>query len=199
MCQSWSRPTTRALATTCSHACWGALGRQTVPAIEVIVVVDHNPELLAARPQRVPVGDRDRQNRHARGLAGARNTRSRRYASGLDCRLRRRRRASRGRLARAAADCFADSGGSGRRVDSSTGTNGMPRWLPTSSTWVFGCSYTGLPSNSRPCATRSEPTWRCKEEVLKQSAVFARGEGRTPAGDSIARGGAGAGQRPRRH
>jgi len=54
-------------------ACLTALGRQTVAPAEVIVVVDHNPELFAAAREAFPSATVI-ENGHARGLAGARNT-----------------------------------------------------------------------------------------------------------------------------
>src|SRR5437667_11572176 len=130
-------------------ACLAALGRQTVAPIEVIVVVDHNPELLATARQAFPSATVI-ENSHPRGLGGARNT-------GIDA-------ASRSIVAfvdddtRPEADwlerlhdCFADPtavGAGGALIP--RWTNGVPRWLPTEFYWVFGCSYTGLPEQLAP-------------------------------------------------
>src|SRR5690349_6578127 len=54
-------------------ACLSAIHRQTVAPLEVIVVVDHNPELLASVREACSWATVI-ENRHARGLAGARNT-----------------------------------------------------------------------------------------------------------------------------
>src|SRR4051794_32833773 len=54
-------------------ACVSALGRQTVAPLEVIVVVDHNPDLLESAKRALP-STQVVENHHARGLAGARNT-----------------------------------------------------------------------------------------------------------------------------
>src|SRR5690348_16834254 len=54
-------------------ACVSALAHQTVAPVEVIVVVDHNPELLESARQTF-TDALVIENRHSRGLAGARNT-----------------------------------------------------------------------------------------------------------------------------
>ena len=161
-------------------ACLAALGRQTVAPVEVIVVVDHNPDLLAAARQAFPSATVI-ENRHARGLAGARNT-------GID--------AARGSIvafvdddARPEADwlerlhdCFADPtavGAGGALIP--RWTNGMPRWLPTEFYWVFGCSYTGLPEQLAPVRNPIGANMAVRRKTLEEIGGFrAGGAGEEP-------------------
>jgi len=161
-------------------ACLTALGRQTVAPAEVIVVVDHNPELFAAAREAFPSATVI-ENGHARGLAGARNT-------GVD--------AARGSIvafvdddAQPEADwlerlhdCFADSaavGAGGALIP--RWTNGVPRWLPTEFYWVFGCSYTGLPEELAPVRNPIGANMAVRRKTLEEIGGFrAAGAGEEP-------------------
>jgi glycosyltransferase involved in cell wall biosynthesis len=161
-------------------ACLASLRRQTVAPVEVIVVVDHNPELLATARQAFPSATVI-ENRHARGLAGARNT-------GID--------AARGSIvafvdddARPEADwlerlhdCFAEPtavGAGGALIP--RWTNGMPRWLPTEFYWVFGCSYTGLPQQLAPVRNPIGANMAVRRKTLEEIGGFrAGGAGEDP-------------------
>jgi glycosyltransferase involved in cell wall biosynthesis len=162
------------------YACLTALGRQTVAPTEVIVVVDHNPELLAAARETFPSATVT-ENRHARGLAGARNT-------GIE--------AARGSIVAFVDDdaqpevdwlerlyaCFADPaavGAGGALIP--RWTNGMPRWLPTEFYWVFGCSYTGLPNELAPVRNPIGANMAVRKKTLEEIGGFrAAGVGEEP-------------------
>jgi GT2 family glycosyltransferase len=121
-----------------------SLRRQSRPVDEVVLVSDHNPELLdrarAAFPDVVCVG-----NSGARGLSGARNT-------GVLV-------ATGDVLAFLDDDAAADVDWAARLLDTYRdsdviGVGGTvvpawkaprPRWFPDEFLWVVGCSYTGLP------------------------------------------------------
>jgi len=134
-----------------SDARWNALlaavesvRRQTVAPRELILVIDHNANLLARARQALPEVCVI-ENRAERGLSGARNT-------GLG-------------LARAEVVAFLDDDaiaapdwlghllagyadpnvlGVGGKIDP-LWANGRPAWFPPEFDWVVGCSYTGLP------------------------------------------------------
>ncbi len=120
---------------------------QTLPPLEVIVVVDHNPDLLARVRTELPAV-RATANAEARGLAGARNT-GVRLASGevvafLDD------------DARSAPDWLAQLAPHYRRRDV-LGVGGLvrplwsvapPSWWPVEFNWVVGCSYLGMPTET---------------------------------------------------
>jgi GT2 family glycosyltransferase len=137
---------------TYSDARWQALlaavdsvRRQTVVAREIIVVIDHNPKLLARARRALPEVCVS-ENRAERGLSGARNT-------GLG-------------LARGEVVAFLDDDaiaapewlghlladyanpnvlGVGGKINP-LWPNGRPAWFPPEFDWVVGCSYTGLPT-----------------------------------------------------
>jgi glycosyltransferase involved in cell wall biosynthesis len=161
-------------------ACLTALERQTVAPVEVVVVVDHNPELLAAVREAFPSATVI-ENHNARGLAGARNT-------GIE--------AARGSIvafvdddARPEADwlerlhaCLADPaavGAGGALIP--RWANGAPRWLPTEFYWVFGCSYTGLPEELAPVRNPIGANMAVRRKTLQEIGGFRdAGAGETP-------------------
>ncbi|GAC1452716.1 MAG: hypothetical protein PVSMB4_13290 [Ktedonobacterales bacterium] len=123
--------------------------RQTAAALEIIVVVDHNPHLLA-RLQAHVTHVTLTENTHEQGISGARNT-------GLA--------AAHGKfVAYLDDDAVADprwlhqlvTGFANPRV---LGVGGFiepvwgavrPAWFPEEFLWVVGCSYRGLPVTSMP-------------------------------------------------
>jgi GT2 family glycosyltransferase len=130
----------------------GALGRQTLPPAEIVVVVDHNPALLA-RLRRSQPNVRVIANREHRGSSGARNTGVASTSGEIvvffdddaapeaDCLER---------LAGHYADERVAGVGAGVSPD---WRSGRPRWFPEEFDWVVGCSYRGLPD--RPAAQRN--------------------------------------------
>jgi hypothetical protein len=120
---------------------------QTRPALETIVVVDHNPDLLSRAGRELPDAVVI-PNAGARGASGARNT-------GVAL--------SRGEIVAFLDDdaCatpewletliagFADPAvaGIGGRVDPLWAT-ARPRWLPREFDWTVGASYSGMPETT---------------------------------------------------
>ena len=141
------------------RACVASAKAQTVPALEIIVVVDHNPELLEEITRELPdvIG--------GRGVSGARN-------SGV--------KASRGEVAAFLDDdaiasedwletllrhivkpgvvgvgCYSDG----------LWEDPCPSWFPGEFSWTIGVSYFGLPK--APTAVRN--VWTCAM-LVKRSA-----------------------------
>jgi glucosyl-dolichyl phosphate glucuronosyltransferase len=128
-----------------------ALGRQTRLADQVVLVVDHNPELLATiRRWALPAGTIVVPNAHGRGLSGGRNT-------GFE--------AARGDIVAFIDDdaipeaewletLIADYSdpnviGVGGPVEPSW-EGRPPGWFPAEFGWVVGCGYQGLPEKRAP-------------------------------------------------
>jgi glycosyltransferase involved in cell wall biosynthesis len=157
-------------------ACLESLRAQTQPPREVIVVVDHNPDLFGAVRESFPWAAVV-ENHRPRGLAGARN-------SGID--------ASAGAIiafidddARADPDwiaqlggCFADPsavGAGGALLP--RWTNGPVRWLPREFYWVLGCSYTGLPEKLGPVRNPIGANMAVRARALRAVDGFREGGG----------------------
>lgn len=115
---------------------------QDPPPAELVVVVDHNPELQRRLAERLPAV-RVVPNRHEQGLSGARNTGVEVTGSQVVAFLDDDAAARPGWLA-ALRHNYADPDvlGVGGRIEPQWAT-GRPRWWPPEFDWVVGCSYTG--------------------------------------------------------
>lgn len=126
---------------------------QSRQPLETIVVIDHNPDLLArARRElvgRISIVD----NTRARGASGARNTGVAHSHGDVVAFLDDDARATRTWLEKLVVH-FADPGvvGVGGRLDPLWAT-AKPRWFPGEFGWTIGASYTGMPE--RPARVRN--------------------------------------------
>lgn len=123
-----------------------SLRAQTLPPAEIVIVVDHNPELLGRLkvefPDLVVV-----PNGQARGLAGARNTALAIARAPLVAFLDDDAVASQDWLERLTSHLARpEVAGAGSMV-SPRFERGRPSWLPTEFDWVLGCTHSGLPSH----------------------------------------------------
>ncbi|MCU1356229.1 MAG: glycosyl transferase family 2 [Acidimicrobiales bacterium] len=146
------RPTMTAVVCTHDMARWPALVRaveslqnQTVPPAEVLVVVDHNPELLALARGEL-TGVRVVPNARQQGLSGGRNTAL--ELAGCDV------------VAFLDDDAWAASDWADRLLAvyedpavaavggavEPSWVDGRPSWFPDEFDWVVGCTYRGLPT-----------------------------------------------------
>lgn len=161
-------------------ACVSALGRQAVAPAEVIVVVDHNPELLESARQAFRSA-RVVDNHHARGLAGARNAGIEAASGAIVAFVDDDARPEADWLARL-HDCFSDPfavGAGGALIP--RWTDRVPRWVPTEFYWVFGCSYTGLPEQLAPIRNPIGANMAVRKDVLVKIGGFREGgEGDQP-------------------
>jgi len=151
--------------------CLSALAEQTAAPTEVIVVVDHNPSLLAAVCDSFPWAEVI-PNERPRGLAGARN-------SGVD-------------VARGAIVAFIDDDAEPAldwlerlcecfRDETTVGVGGAlvprwparrPRWIPSEFLWVYGCSYEGLPSGVAPIRNPIGANMATRKRALRAVGGF---------------------------
>lgn len=144
-----AKPTVSVLLCAYSSARWpllceaiGSVRAQTRLPEEVLLVVDHNPDLLARARAEFP-DVRCLENQAARGLSGARNTGVQHATGDVVAFLDDDARANPDWLAAIVAE-YADPGvvGTGGPVDSDW-SEARPRWFPREFEWVVGCSYQG--------------------------------------------------------
>ncbi len=139
---------------------------QVPPPIEVILVVDHNPQLLA-RARRELSGVRVVENAGAKGLSGGRNTGLQTATGEIAAFLDDDAEAEPGWLAALIAP-YDDEGvvATGGKVLPNWET-ARPRWMPDEFDWVVGCSYRGLPLTEAP--TRNPIG--CSMSLRRQAAL----------------------------
>jgi glucosyl-dolichyl phosphate glucuronosyltransferase len=128
-------------------ACVESVRRQTVAPRETVLVVDHNPALLAriraelAGPDTIVI-----ENRETRGLSGARNSGIRASSGALVAFLDDDAAAAPDWLDLLVRAC--DDRrilGAGGRVEPDWLT-GRPAWFPEEFLWVIGCTHRGIPT-----------------------------------------------------
>jgi GT2 family glycosyltransferase len=150
---------------------------QTRPPLDVIVVIDHNLDLLDRVRRELPSVVAV-PNVRQRGLSGARN-------SGID--------AARGDvIAFLDDDALADQdwletlaaafcdpkvmtvGGAVLPI----WTGGRPHWLPDEFLWVVGCTYRGMPDSPSPVRNVIGANMAFRRDVFEEVGVFTSGIGR---------------------
>jgi glucosyl-dolichyl phosphate glucuronosyltransferase len=121
-----------------------SLAAQTVEPHEIVLVIDHSPELEAECRRRWPQV-RVLPNREQQGLSGARNTGVAECAGEVVAFLDDDAVAAPNwieRLGRAYADpAVLGAGGAVRPM----WERGQPRWFPAEFDWVVGCTHSGMP------------------------------------------------------
>ena len=151
--------------------------QQTHPPDELILVIDHNPQLLTLAKQTFS-GVNVVENQHARGLSGARN-------SGISH--------THGRVIAfmdedaVAAPDWIERLLSGYHDPNVVGVGGAvrpdwvvtpPNWLPDEFGWVVGCSYKGLPEIPTPMRNPIGCNMSFLRDALTASGGFRSGMGR---------------------
>jgi glycosyltransferase involved in cell wall biosynthesis len=122
---------------------------QTLPASEIIVVIDQNPDLFQ-RMREIDVGAIVIENRGAKGLSGARNSGWAMARGEIIAFLDDDAIAEPNWLENLAA-CYTDPAvvGVGGKIAPLWETR-RPSWFPEEFDWVVGCTYRGMPtSNAR--------------------------------------------------
>ncbi len=155
-----------------------SLQRQTLGPPEIVVVVDHNVQLLDRVRSRLPAV-KVVANRHQRGLSGARNS-GVEAASGdviafLDDDavaasdwLERLRDGYEGRDVLGVGGAVIPRWAGGRR----------PRWFPVEFNWVVGCSYKGQPTQIASVRNLIGANMSYRRDVLAKAGGFREGIGR---------------------
>ncbi|MDD7966784.1 glycosyltransferase family 2 protein [Actinomycetospora lemnae] len=150
---------------------------QTFPVEEIVVVIDHNEELLAWARARFPRAEVV-PSRGRRGLSGARNTGVRAATGDI--------------LVFLDDDAAAETDWIARLVehyedDAVHGVGGgvlpawdpaPPFWFPAEFNWVIGCSYVGLPTDVRPVRNAIGANMSYRRETFESAGAFTEGLGR---------------------
>jgi GT2 family glycosyltransferase len=151
---------------------------------EVVVVIDHNDELLAraarALPEALVVANDER-----RGLSGARNT-GVRHASGELVAFLDDDASARPGWLQALTCAFEDESVIGvGGVALPVWESAAPAWIPSEFLWVVGCSYRGLPAQRAEIRNPIGANMAFRRDVLTRVGGFTDGIGRigrTPLG-----------------
>jgi glycosyltransferase involved in cell wall biosynthesis len=154
--------------------CLRAIEAQTLSPLETIVVVDHNPELLAwvetSIPNAIAVA-----NKHERGVVGARNTGVEMAKGDLVVLTDDDTEAEPAWLENLES-CFAEPeviGVTGELLPNWSGAE--PRWFPHEFYWVFGCSYAGLPTELAPVRNPIGANMAVRREAIQEIGGFRPG------------------------
>lgn len=171
---------------------WDLLGaavrsatEQTRPATEVLLVVDHNDELLVRATAAFP-GVHVVANGFDVGLSGARNTGIQRASGDVLAFLDDDAAAEPDWLERLAGG-YDDPNvfGVGGYVDPAWERGDRPRWMPSEFDWVVGCSYRGLPTTTDEIRNPIGANMSIRREVFGRVGGFESRLGRvgtTPLG-----------------
>jgi hypothetical protein len=154
--------------------CLRGIQRQTLQPTETVVVVDHNPELLEWTRESFPTVEAV-GNRHERGVVGARNTGAE-IAQGDIVVLTDDDTEAEPDWIETLASCFEDPnviGATGELIPSWAGEE--PRWFPPEFYWVFGCSYTGLPTEVAPVRNPIAANMAVRARALREIGGFQQG------------------------
>lgn len=158
--------------------------RQTLPPFEIVVVIDHNPDLLA-RARSAFASAVVVPNDEERGLSGARNTGVAECGGEIVAFLDDDAVAAPDWLEQLAA---------GYDDPLVLGTGGSispdwhperPSWFPEEFDWVVGCTYRGMPEKPSPVRNLIGANMSFRREVLVEVGGFQSGMGRVgtiPAG-----------------
>lgn len=155
-------------------SCLRAIERQTLAADETIVVIDHNPQLLEWVRDAFPAAQVV-ANRHEQGVVGARNT-GVEIASGEIVVLTDDDTEAEPNWIEGLAACFEDPevvGVTGNLVPKWAGEE--PGWFPPEFYWVFGCSYTGLPTTIAPVRNPIAANMAVRSRQLREIGGFRQG------------------------
>jgi glycosyltransferase involved in cell wall biosynthesis len=117
---------------------------------QLVVVIDHNPQLLRKAQATFPGDVEVLANAESRGLSGARNTGVRATRSDVVAFLDDDAEAEPDWLQELLGHYLPDVVGAGGVASPVWPGNGRPLWLPEEFDWVVGCSYRGLPETVAP-------------------------------------------------
>src|SRR5437867_1916674 len=126
-----------------------SLQKQTYPPSEIVLIIDHNPELQGRLERLTGATLRIAPNRGERGLANARNT-GIALAEGEVLAFIDDDAAAESRWLEELVACYQDPDviGAGGRIEPVWEGGRKPTWLPEEFLWTIGCSYRGMAEGS---------------------------------------------------
>lgn len=150
---------------------------QTIPAREIILVIDHNTRLLERARTQIP-GVVLVENREERGLSGARNSGAAAANSTVIAFLDDDALAAPDWLSRL-TEHYKDQQvlGVGGAI-APLWAGGRPDWFPDEFDWVVGCSYRGMPRVTAPVRNLIGANMSFRREVMEVTGGFRSGIGR---------------------
>jgi len=154
-----------------------SLQKQTMPPLEIIVVIDHNPALFQRIPKDIK-GVMVFENREAQGLSGARNTGIALAQGDLIAFMDEDATADSNwleSLYSAYADPFVMGVGG---FISPLWLAGRPAWFPDEFNWVIGCTYRGVSEHSAQVRNLIGCNMSLRKEVFLGVGTFRSGIGR---------------------
>jgi GT2 family glycosyltransferase len=158
-------------------SCIESLRAQTLPASELILVIDHNPRLY----ERAKAAFADvtvLKNSDARGLSGARNTGIRHSSAEIIAFIDDDAQADR-HWTLALGSAFGDESvmAVGGRIDPQW-ESGQPRWMPAEFYWVVGCTYRGMPDHVSEIRNVIGANMAFRRDVFESVGLFRNDVGR---------------------
>jgi glycosyltransferase involved in cell wall biosynthesis len=155
-----------------------SLVKQSRPADEIVLVIDHNDDLLKALQVTFPSATII-PNTGPRGLSGARNTGVEATTSDIVLFLDDDAKAEPQWVSRM-LDVFAEPGvrGVAGHAEAAWPKPGKPAWFPEEFLWVVGCSYRGLPTTRTAIRNPIGSTMGFDRKALAVTGGFSTAVGR---------------------
>jgi glycosyltransferase involved in cell wall biosynthesis len=186
-----ARPSVSVIVCAYTDRRWGLLveaiesiRRQSEPPEQLVLVIDHNPQLLERARETFPAAHVV-PNEDTQGLSGARNTGVRHCTGDVLVFLDDDAAGHPDWLA-TLLDPFSDPlvmGAGGAALPAWDGA--PPRWMPPEFWWVVGASYVGLPRQPGPIRNPIGANMAFRSEAFARAGAFTEGigrVGRTPLG-----------------
>jgi glycosyltransferase involved in cell wall biosynthesis len=151
---------------------------QSVPADEVVVVIDHNESLLGELRAELE-GVRVIANRYGPGASGSRNTGVAAVGAPVVAFLDDDAEAEPDWLERT-LPCYGDERvlGVGGAIEPNWPPHGRPPWFPHEFDWVIGCTYPGLPHSIAPVRNLIAANMSVRRDVFAALGGFRVGFGK---------------------